>query len=537
MNSGYKIIDKWGFILIQVLVPVICGFLSIMQGQDASWDLQNYHLYNAYAFLNDRLNFDLAPAGMQSYFNPFLDVVYFGMVRHIAPWTVGFILGFVHGLNFIVLLHICKYCVRSINKQYTRWAVIIAFMCIFSVCFLSELGTIYWDNVVSLFILTSLLIVIASMGSILSGKRSSLYIIVLAGVIAGMGAGLKLVAFPYVTSLFLSFFLLALTWKRKWLYASVFLGALVIGSLLTDGVWLWRIWCQTGNPVFPMMNNIFHGAMAPGVPVHDVRNLPKNFFEEIFFPIIITVNPFRIGDHHYIPQISWLIVYMLSVSFFLYKLACCIYNKSSKPLSPEVKFLFSFFWISFLIWLNMLGGYRYLVTIEMLIPLVLFVLVLSVLEFDLLTPVVMGLMLFLVTVFNINGVPNWWHSGWGKKAFHIETSWAQRGRVDSVILISQPVGWIVPALDMKVPFVQIMPNVVDLPNFFPVNDVYFKRAKSMIRGKVLVIFQQEWISAQRADHLLGKYGLVLRRDACTQETGYIGTRAILFTFCPAEKIK
>lgn len=64
---------------------VLFGILSVMLGQDANWDLRNYHLYNAYAWLNDRLETDLAPAQMQSYFVPVLDVPYYGMSVHWPP--------------------------------------------------------------------------------------------------------------------------------------------------------------------------------------------------------------------------------------------------------------------------------------------------------------------------------------------------------------------------------------------------------------------------------------------------------------------
>ena len=42
------------------LVPLALGVLSLWLGQDFNYDLRNYHLYNAYAFLNGRLGQDLA---------------------------------------------------------------------------------------------------------------------------------------------------------------------------------------------------------------------------------------------------------------------------------------------------------------------------------------------------------------------------------------------------------------------------------------------------------------------------------------------
>ena len=60
---------------------IIClaagAIVSVLLGQDANWDLRNYHLYNPFALLNSRTGIDLMPAGLQSTFNPLLDVPYY----------------------------------------------------------------------------------------------------------------------------------------------------------------------------------------------------------------------------------------------------------------------------------------------------------------------------------------------------------------------------------------------------------------------------------------------------------------------------
>src|SRR5688500_8071941 len=58
-------------------VPFLCAAVAWWLGQDTNWDLRNYHLYNAYAFLNDRQAMDLAPAGQQTWLNPLLDIFWY----------------------------------------------------------------------------------------------------------------------------------------------------------------------------------------------------------------------------------------------------------------------------------------------------------------------------------------------------------------------------------------------------------------------------------------------------------------------------
>src|SRR4030095_718030 len=42
-----------------IAVPLAFGALAIALGQDANWDLRNYHWYNPYALLTGRFRFDL----------------------------------------------------------------------------------------------------------------------------------------------------------------------------------------------------------------------------------------------------------------------------------------------------------------------------------------------------------------------------------------------------------------------------------------------------------------------------------------------
>ncbi len=360
----------------------------------------------------------------------------------------------------------------------------------FSVGFLSELGTVFWDNLLSLFPLMALLIIITSIDSIMSGRRYAFFCVALAGIIAGIGAGLKLVFILYVFSLLISLFFISIPWKRKLMFMVLFGVASAIGLMGMHGAWFWTIWHQFGNPIFPMMNNVFHGELAAISPIHDIRFLPRNYYEEIFFPAVFTIDPYHVGELRY-REISWLVVYLASVYFFFYKASHSIYKERTPPLRPEIKYLLSFFWISFILWMNLFSIYRYLITVEILIPLVLFVLFASLYEIKPLTRVLVVAMLAFITIININGTPCWGRAPWGDKVFRFDTPRAQKGKVDSVVLIDQPLGWIIPALDIKVPFIQIMNN-------FPVSQVYVQRAKSLLKnsrhGKILVIFNP-WVTS------------------------------------------
>src|SRR5579872_274005 len=86
-------------ILLLLLSMLIFGLWSIHLGQDFSWDLRNYHFYNPYAFLHHRLDFDIAPAMIQTYFNPFLDLLNYFLITTQKPIVAGFLLGAISGIT------------------------------------------------------------------------------------------------------------------------------------------------------------------------------------------------------------------------------------------------------------------------------------------------------------------------------------------------------------------------------------------------------------------------------------------------------
>jgi hypothetical protein len=60
--------------LLIAAYTAFAAVLSFHLGQDMNWDLQNYHFYNPYQLLAGRFDKDILVAGVQSFFNPVLDL-------------------------------------------------------------------------------------------------------------------------------------------------------------------------------------------------------------------------------------------------------------------------------------------------------------------------------------------------------------------------------------------------------------------------------------------------------------------------------
>src|SRR5271169_3095886 len=90
-------------VALLTLAPFAFGALAVFLGQDANWDLRNYHWYNAYAFLNNRYGVDLLPSQTPYFYNPTLDLPFYILATHVPAMVAGFALGFIQGLNFVLL--------------------------------------------------------------------------------------------------------------------------------------------------------------------------------------------------------------------------------------------------------------------------------------------------------------------------------------------------------------------------------------------------------------------------------------------------
>ena len=96
---------KWPFALLACVAAA--GLASVATRIDVNWDLKNYHFYNAYAFVNGRLGWDIAPAQLQTYHNPLLDLPFYYLVQEIpSPRVIAFLMASTTGVAAFCLLRI-----------------------------------------------------------------------------------------------------------------------------------------------------------------------------------------------------------------------------------------------------------------------------------------------------------------------------------------------------------------------------------------------------------------------------------------------
>src|SRR5579871_5560927 len=156
----------------------------IVLGKDTSWDFRNYHWYAPYAFLNHRMGFDVVVAHQASYYNPFLDIPFYLLATHTHAWIALGVMGMVQGANVVPLYLIGRESLRIDDNKLGAGALALAGQ--FGALTLTEFGTTYYDNVMSVFVLGGLAILILNRQALRAGPLArTVAIAFLAGLITG----------------------------------------------------------------------------------------------------------------------------------------------------------------------------------------------------------------------------------------------------------------------------------------------------------------------------------------------------------------
>lgn len=500
-----------------VLVPLACGLLSLAYGVDANWDLFSTHLYNPYAWLNGRLDLDLAPAGFQTYFNPLLDVPYWWMSQHWPAPLVGFLMGAVHGLNFILLLGIARAVLPKLpDEDRYRLPLLLALAGCLTANFLSVLGNSMGDDATALFILGSLLLLLRAWEHLQEGRRRAVPALLLAGLVAGLGAGLKLTNSPYALALCLALFTLPLAWMGRLRLAFLFGIGVLIGLSITAGYWWEEMWSQFHNPLFPMFSSMFPNPLSRPIGIADTSWLPKNLFETLFWPFIFSWDSHRVGQVH-LRQFIWALAYVLFWWWTMRAVERRMRGRSAEARTePRALFVIATVAAGYLIWMALFSIYRYLVPMELLAPLLVFLLLREIRPYMSARRVSAWALSLATLGVVLGGVNTWGHEPWSARAYAVDAPVLDQPEKTTVLVMGHeaPLSWLAAYLPPQLSF-------VGLAKGFPETKAYVEKARGMIAARggpvyVLVPANRNWRleDVQRAEALADRWGLVRGEHGC-----------------------
>lgn len=448
------------------LVPFVFGLLSVLLGQDDGWDMKNYHLYAPFAALHGRLGFDLAPGQFQGYFNPTLDMLYYLLVQALPGPVTGFIMGALHGLNFVLLLAIGRAALPHLPAaDRCRVPLLLALCGICGVGFLSELGNSMGDNLTSLFVLGAVWLLMHRWEALPAARGVGIALV--AGLLMGLGTGLKLTNATHAIGLCVALLVVPGAWWLRLRLAFGFGVGVLAGMAVTAGWWFLKMWQLFGNPLFPQFNNLFRSPLAAQIGVIDNDHLPRSIWEALAWPLVFTAQFERVSELVF-RQLIWPVVYVLCVVL----LVRLLMRRSGVPAGRE-RFLVVFFVVAFLAWMKLFGIHRYLVPVELLAPLVAWIL-LHALFAQARARRAAG---WLLTVCALTVFPfgTWGHTPWASRSFHADVPAFARPEQTVIVtaLVHPPSGWMVEFFPRPIRFASVGDG-------FPASDAWRARIRAAL---------------------------------------------------------
>lgn len=360
-----------------VLVPVAFGVLVQLLEQDANWDLRNYHWYDAYAALTGRLDVDMGAAQTPSYYNPTLDVPFYIAAQALPARLFGFLLGMLQGANFVLLYALAWYALAPvIERQRALAAAVIAGVGIVGGGHLGLVGTIFYDNVVSLLVFAALGVVLASIDVLREGAlRSALARCALAGFFVGCGVGLKLPTQIFAIGVcFGLLFVPGPFMRRFWMSFVCGLGV-IAGFVLLGGWWMWELWTHFGNPLFPYFNDIIRSDWALPESYRDDRYLPKTIGAALSLPFRLFLDGQTAGEIAFRDAriLAAYIVLLATPAMLL--IARKVPTGGAPPAVDAfaARYLAAAAALAYVVWAPLFAIYRYVIPLEMLAPLLIVV--------------------------------------------------------------------------------------------------------------------------------------------------------------------
>ena len=350
---------RWAWLGIFGLCVAVAGAASLLIGKDVNWDLRNYHYYNAFAFLNGRFGWDLAPAQIQTYFNPLGDFPFYALVNVMpGPRSVAFAMALPTAIAAFFLLRMLPPLFAGSTVDRLLCIFCAAAIGLTAATGLSEVGSTMNEWLSAAFLMPGLYFMLRSVAGQDVGRDATV-----AGLLAGFATGLKLPNAVFALGMAAAIFVAAPAERRFRLTGFAVLG-MTAGFLVSYGWWAWVLQQQYGSPVFPFFNAIFQSPWYEAENWRDRGLGPRNAWEALIIPYLVGRGSKIVSN---VALRDYRLATLAMVGVLV--LAAIIWRRMRRvepaPTSREWLALTTFVLVAYLTWLAIFGVHRYLLLLEL----------------------------------------------------------------------------------------------------------------------------------------------------------------------------
>ncbi len=350
------------FILFLFLISG--GLISAFLQYEAVWDFINYHYFNAWAFINGRVGYDVLLAGLNSFFNPLADVPLYYMIEYLNdyPRIIYFIQGLWFGALWFVFYKICLMYLDVTTLRDKLVLILCLLIALSGYATFKQIGTSTNEVMLAFLVMSGLYLLLKELFEIKSGNWKTF---VLSGFLFGSAMGLKLTAFIYCVVI--GFCLIVFYKQVKFPIRNILLFTFsgLIGFLVFDGFWLWKMWQMFENPFFPFANRFFKSSWLSAHNFTDNNFTPKNWSDFALWPLIQSFSFQRDEGKMFVADMRPAVIYFIFIGSVFVWLAKGVKNKNF-AINPKWGFLILFFLLTYVMWAAVFSIVRYYIVWEML---------------------------------------------------------------------------------------------------------------------------------------------------------------------------
>ena len=310
-------------ILIFLFLWTFYSLLSSANPVMPDWDWMNYHHYNAWAVLNDRMGFDFFAANSRTCINPICNIInYFLMLKLNDNPSLFFVLS---SLDTAFLMFFAYKIIENIlfvGENLKPWlkktALIFSFLfvCV-SPLIINETDFSRNDAFVGVFLFGGFYIFLKNYFENSDKKR--FFKLFLCGIIFGIALGLKLSVYPFVIALGVLFLLFFKKSQSGIKDLFLWISGVVTAFWAVDGWWIAKCYSALKNPFSPYFNNIFKSPFIDVLnclPNEYFSTTPKSFVEWVLCPFLRGDNfVFFLENGGYEPRFG--IAYVAVIALFV----------------------------------------------------------------------------------------------------------------------------------------------------------------------------------------------------------------------------
>lgn len=352
------------------------GVGSLLLGQDANWDLQNYHYYDAWAWWQGRtFTRDVAAAQVQTFHNPILYLPFYGLVTAgVAPRVIAVALAIPAAVAAFILSKLSLLLIRDGPRGERLLAVACAVTIgVTSAMGLGALGNTMNEWTLAALLLGALWLIVRGLLRA-GGSALSVRALLAAGALAGIASGAKLTAASLAVGLCLALLCRGpYTWqgaRTRIAEAAWFAAGMAAGVVIALGPWAYQLWVHFESPIFPYGNQWIQSPWwePKAVPQPHAYG-PRTLGQWLAFPFVLASPPlFLVAEVPYrdgrIALMCALALAAAVAAFARRRQADGAHEDAGIRAAWRVIALFVV--VSFVLWAAQHSIYRYLLTLDLL---------------------------------------------------------------------------------------------------------------------------------------------------------------------------